>query len=135
MSMSRNNPGVIIGLFIFVVFGFVFFIPRMSFIPFTIFPSFFIIILIVSIVATTSNNRKPNAKKVFKNENQVNTQRTNPYRVEYNPQKNVKTSQYQRVNEELELKPTIRFCQFCGTKIERDAMFCHNCGSKLDNDL
>lgn len=134
--MSRNNPaGVIIGLFIFVVFGFVFFIPSISFIPYTIFPSFFIIILIVSIIASTSNNRKPTDNEAFKNENQVNTQKANPYRVENNSQKYVKTSQYQRVEEEIESKPIIRFCQFCGTKIERDSMFCHNCGSKLDYEL
>ena len=98
--MSRNNPaGVIIGLFIFVVFGFVFFIPSTSFFPiFTIFPSFFIIIIIVSLASIAANNRRQNT---LKNENQVNTQRTNPYRVEY--QKNFKTSQYQRVDEEIKL--------------------------------
>ncbi len=134
MSMSRNNPaGVIIGIFIFVVFGFVFFIPNMLFLP--VFPSFFIIIIIVSIAVSISSNRRPNANKAFKNENQVKTQKINPYRVESYSQKNIKTSQYQRVEEEIELKPIIRFCQFCGTKIERDAMFCHNCGSKLEHEL
>jgi len=133
MSRNNNPAGVIIGLLIFVVFGFVFFIPMTGFFTiFTIFPSIFIIIFIVAIIAITSNNRRPTANRVFNNENQVNTQKPNPYRVEYNSQEHVKTSQYHRVEEEIELKPIIRFCQYCGTKIERDAMFCHSCGSKLE---
>jgi energy-coupling factor transporter transmembrane protein EcfT len=133
MSRNNNPAGVIIGLLIFVVFGFVFFIPMTGFFTiFTIFPSIFIIIFIVAIVAITSNNRRPTTNNTFKNENQVNSQRTNPYRVKYNSQEHVKTSQYQRVEEENELKPIIRFCQFCGSKIERDAMFCHSCGAKLE---
>jgi len=28
--------------------------------------------------------------------------------------------------------PKVNYCQFCGSKIERDAVFCHECGSKLD---
>ncbi|MHA1191399.1 MAG: zinc ribbon domain-containing protein [Promethearchaeota archaeon] len=135
MSMARNNNSarVTIGLLIFVYLGFVFFMPNMNSYPiFKVFPGIFIMFFIVSIATITSNKRRSTANRVFKNDNQVNTQNTNPYRAEYYSQKNIKTSQYQRVDEEIELKPIIRFCQFCGAKIERDAMFCHSCGSKLE---
>ena len=135
MSMSRNNnpAGVIIGLLIFVYLGFVFFMPNMGSFPiFKVFPGVFIIIFIASIAAITSNKRRSTTNNAFKNENQVNAQKLNPYRVEYNSQEHIQTSHYQRVEEEIELKPIIRYCQFCGTKIERDAMFCHSCGSKLE---
>ena len=133
MSMARNNNSarVIIGL-IFIYLGFVFFMPNMGSSPiFKVFPGVFIIFFIVSI-ATITSKRRSTANRAFINENQVKIQKINKYRTEYYSQKNIKTSQYQRVDEEIELKPIIRFCQFCGTKIERDAMFCHSCGSKLE---
>ena len=30
------------------------------------------------------------------------------------------------------VKPKAFFCQFCGTRREKDAIFCHQCGSKLE---
>ena len=134
MSMPRNNnpAGVVIALLIFVVFGFVFFIPSIGFFQiFTMFPIFFIIAIIGLIVAISSGNRRQNVIKTYKNENQGYSQKPNPYRVQ-NSQEQVNTSKYQRIEEETELKPIIRFCQYCGSKIERDAMFCHSCGSKLE---
>ncbi|MHA1670958.1 MAG: zinc ribbon domain-containing protein [Promethearchaeota archaeon] len=138
MSMSRNNPtgaiiSILAGIIIFVVFGFVFFIPSIGFFPMiSIFPSFFIIVFIVLIAVVSSNNRSQKTNKTFKNENQVNIQKANPYRIDNKSQNNIKTTQYQWADEEIELKPIIKFCQFCGTKIEKNAIFCHSCGSKIE---
>jgi len=132
--MSRNNNpiGLIVGLLIFAYFGFVLLFPNMGFFPmFKVFPSFFIIIFIVSLATITSNKRRSTVNRAFKNENQVNNQNINPYRVENESVEHLKTSYHQRDEEVIEENPTFRFCQFCGTKIERDAMFCHSCGSKL----
>ena len=132
MARNNNSARVTIGLLIFVYLGFVFFMPNMSSYPiFKVFPGIFIMFFIISITTITSNKRRSTANRVFKNDNQVNTQNTNPYRVENKTYEHVKRCQ--RVEEEVELKPIIRFCQFCGTKIERDARFCHSCGSKLES--
>ena len=133
MSVSRNNnpAATIIGIVIGLLFllGIITFMTSLSI--FTLYPTFFIFIFIGSIVSIISKSRRPYNNNSYKAENQVNTQKSNPYRVQKS-QEQIKTSQYQRVEEDIELKPIIRFCQFCGSKIERDAMFCHNCGSKLE---
>ena len=133
MSVSRNNnpAATIIGIVIGVLFllGIMTFMTSLSI--FTLYPTFFIFIFIGSIVSIISKSRRPYNNNSYKAKNQINTQKSNPYRVQKS-QEQIKTSQYQRVEEDIELKPIIRFCQFCGSKIERDAMFCHNCGSKLE---
>ncbi len=136
MSRNNNPAGVVIGLLVFLYIGFVFFIPRMGFYPvFTIFPGIFILIFIASMATIISNKRSSTANRAFKNENQINIQKPNPYRVENRSQDHLTNSSYQRVEEEIEVKPIIRFCQYCGTRIERDSMFCHNCGIKLDYEV
>jgi hypothetical protein len=132
MSRNNNPAGIIIGLILFAYIGFIFLFPNMRFFPiFTIFPSFFIIIFIISIATIASNKRRTTPNSVYKIENQGNNRIRNPYRVQF-PQEAVKTSRYQKVEEDDEESPIVRFCQFCGTKIERDAIFCHRCGSKLE---
>jgi hypothetical protein len=81
-----------------------------------------------------SNKRSSTVKRAFKNENQINIQEPNPYRVENRSQNHTTNSYYQRIDEEIEVMPNIRFCQYCGTRIERDSLFCHNCGIKLDRE-
>lgn len=137
MSISRNNnsAATVVGIILFSLFllGFMTFLINRSII--TIFPSIFIIIFviifIVSISSIVSKSRRPRGYNEYKSNNQLYTQKSNPYRVQ-SSQEEIKTSQYQRIEEEIELQPFIRFCQYCGTKIERDAMFCHKCGSKLE---
>lgn len=133
MSMPRNNnsAGVVIGLLIFVVFGFVFFIPSIGiFQIFTIFPILFIIIFIGLIAGISSSSRRQNIIKTYKNENQAYSQKSNPYHIQ-NSQEQYKTQNYQIFEGEIESNQKIRFCQYCGNKIEKDAMFCHSCGSKV----
>jgi len=136
--MPQNNPlgaviGLMIGLIGFVVFGFVFFIPSIGFFfpVFSIFPIFFILVFIIIAVASSSTRRNQTIIKEITSDPRVNTQKINPYRFE-NTYNQTTTSQYQRIEEEKELKPKIRFCQYCGNKIEKEAIFCHNCGSKLE---
>jgi hypothetical protein len=133
VSVSRNNnpAATIIGIVIGVLFllGILTFMTSLGI--FILYPMFFITIFIGLLVSIISKSRRPYNNNSYKVENQVNVQKPNPYRVQ-NSQEQVKSSLHQRFQEELKLKITIRFCQFCGSKIDRDALFCHSCGSKLE---
>ena len=146
--MSRNNStagsliGSLIGLIIFVGFG-AFFLLRLS--PFAFlrimpfFPMIFIIIIIGFVGAASARSRrstccsqKPHNQNQSLNQYQYSTQevpRTNPYIVKAPSSSTVRPIFIDDVEPE---KPKTNFCQYCGTKKERNAVYCHSCGTKLE---
>ncbi len=146
--MSRNNStvgsliGSLIGLIIFVGFG-AFFLLRLS--PFAFlrimpfFPMIFIIIIIGIVGAASARSRrsgcfsqKSHNQHQAHNQYQYTTQevpRTNPYVVKALSSSTVRPIFIDDVEPE---KPKTNFCQYCGTKKDRNAIYCHSCGSKLD---
>ncbi len=143
--MSKNNStvssliGSLIGLIIFVGFG-AFFLLRFS--PFTFlrimpfFPMIFIIIIIG--IAGSASARSRRAKHSTccspksNNQYQYSTTvvpRSNPYIVKSSNSSTVRPIYIEDVEPE---KPKANFCQFCGTKKDRNAIYCHSCGTKLE---
>jgi len=136
--MPRNNSivGSIVGLIIFLGFG-VFFLFGLS--PFTFFgimpffPMIFFIIIIGGIVgaASASSRRSSCCSPKSQNQYQYYSQevpRTNPYIVKTSSSSTVRPIYIEDAEPE---KPKAYFCQYCGTKKDRNAIFCHSCGSKL----
>jgi len=138
--MPRNNSivGSIVGLIIFLGFG-VFFLFGLS--PFTFFsimpffPMIFIIVIIGIVGAVSASSRRSTccSPKSYKSNNQYqyvthNVPRSNPYIV-----KTSSSSMYRPIYiEDAEPeKPKSNFCQYCGTKRDKNAMYCHSCGIKL----
>ena len=136
--MPRNNSivGSIVGLMIFLGFG-VFFLFGLS--PFTFlsimpfFPMIFIIIIIGGVVGAVSASSRRSTCCSPKPNNQyqyVTTEvpRSNPYVV-----KTSSNSMYRPIYiEDAEPeKPKTNFCQYCGTKKDKNAIYCHSCGIKL----
>jgi energy-coupling factor transporter transmembrane protein EcfT len=124
--MTRNNPvvGCIFAIIIFAFAGM--FLLRMPFMFFSLFPMiiFFIIILGI-IISVTSHKQREN--RINELNSQVRT--NNPYRVVNSNQnqveiqnKKIESNSYQRV----------RFCHFCGTQLENDAIFCPGCGIEIE---
>ncbi len=135
--MSRNNSiiGSIVGLIIFLGFG-VFFLFGLSpfrlftFIPF--FPMIFIIIIIGIVgAASASSRRSTYCSPKSHNQYQYYTSevpRLNPYIVKTSNSSTVRHIYIEGAKPE---KPIANFCQFCGTKKDKNAIYCHDCGSKL----
>ena len=146
--MSRNNStvgsliGSLIGLIIFVGFG-AFFLLRLSpfaflrIVPF--FPMIFIIIIIGFAGAASARSKRSAccSQKSF-NQNQSHNQyqystqevqRTNPYIFKAPSSSTVRPI---FIDDGEPEKPKTNFCQYCGTKKERNAIYCHSCGTKLE---
>jgi len=138
--MSRNNSivGSIIGLIFFLGFG-VFFLFGLS--PFTFFsitpffPMIFIIVIIGIVGAVSVNSRRSTccSPKLYKSNNQYqyNTpeiSRSNPYLVNTSSSYTVRPIYIEDAEPE---KPIPNFCQYCGTRKDKNAMYCHSCGIKL----
>jgi hypothetical protein len=135
--MPRNNStvGSVLGLLVFLgisaffLFGGGFF----SFFSFfTIVPIIFICIIFGIVAAAVSHSRGP----------AVNTARNNNYSQYYsqeapksNPYVSKPSSSYTvrpiYIEDEEPEKSTANFCQYCGTKKDRNAKYCYNCGTKL----
>jgi predicted membrane protein len=124
--MARNNPvvGCIFAIIIFTFTGI--FLLRMPFMFFSLFPIIIFIIIIFGIIISASSHKQRENRI-----NELNSQfRThNPYRAVNSNQnqveiqnKKIESNSYQR----------IRFCHFCGTQLEKDAIFCHGCGIKIE---
>ena len=143
--MSRNNStvgsliGSLIGLIVFVGFG-AFFLLRLS--PFTFFrimpffPMIFIIIIIGIAGAASARSRRAKHSTCCspKSNNQyqyytTDVPRSNPYIVKASSSSTVRPIYIDDVEPE---KPKANFCQFCGTKKDRNAIYCHSCGTKLE---
>ncbi len=135
--MSRNNSiiGSIVGLIIFLGFG-IFFLFGLSpfrlftFIPF--FPMIFIIIIIgIAGAASASSRRSTCCSPKFNNQYRYYTPevpRSNPYIVNTSSSSTVRPIYIEDAEPE---KLIANFCQFCGTKKDKNAIYCHDCGSKL----
>ena len=149
--MSRNNStvnslvGSLIGLIIFVGFG-AFFLLRFS--PFIFlrimpfFPMIFIIIIIGIAGAASARSRRAKHSTCCSqrshnqdqshNQYQYSTQevpRTNPYMVKASSSSTVRPI---FIDDGEPEKPKTNFCQYCGTRKDRNAIYCHSCGTKLE---
>jgi len=135
--MSRNNSiiGSIVGLIIFLGFG-VFFLfgwgpfNIFNFMPF--FPMIFVIIIIgIAGAASASSRRSTCCSPKSNNQYQYyapEVPRSNPYIVKTSSSSTVRPIYIEDSEPE---KPIANFCQFCGTKKDKNAIYCHDCGSKL----
>ena len=135
--MPRNNSviGSLIGLVVFVGIG-VFFL--FGFSPFrfmNIFPFIPIIFIIIciSIAGAASANAKRSscyASKPYNQNHYYNQEipRSNPY---YAKTSNSPIVRSIYIDDSESEKPIPNFCQYCGTKKDRNAIYCHNCGTKL----
>jgi len=124
--MARKNPAV--GC-IFVMFSFAFifiFSSRTPFMFFSLFPMVFFFIIIFAVIISASSRRQ--------RENRINE--LNSQTQEHNPFKSVDPNQnkvqIQNKTTESYTYPKVRFCHFCGTQLEQDALFCHGCGIKIE---
>ena len=135
--MPKNNSvvGSLIGLVVFIGIG-VFFLfgvgpfRFLNFFPF--FPRIFIIICISIAGAASANAKRSNCcdPKQY-NRNQYyrpEVPRSNPYTVKTSNSPVVR--QIPIENDEPE-QIIAKYCQYCGTKKDRNAIYCHNCGTKL----
>lgn len=135
--MPRNNSivGSIIGLVFFLGFG-VFFLfgwgpfNIFNFLP--IFPMIFVIIIFGIVVAASASSRRSNCCSPRSN-NQYKyytkeVPRSNPYLVNTSSSSTVRPIYIEDAEPEI---PTASYCQYCGTKKDRNAKFCYNCGTKL----
>ena len=138
--MSRNNSivGSIVGLIIFLGFG-VFFLFGLS--PFTFFsiipffPMIFIIVIIGIGGAVSASSRRSTccSPKSYKSYNQYQdyteeVPRSNPYIVKTSSSSTYRPIYIEDAEPE---KPKGNFCQYCGTRKDKNAMYCHSCGIKL----
>ncbi|MHA1350008.1 MAG: hypothetical protein ACTSPZ_04115 [Promethearchaeota archaeon] len=143
--MPKNNSGIgicIIGLIFFLGFG-VFSSLRSS--PFSLynimplFPMIFIIfIIVIAGVGSASSKRSKHSKNSTccspKSHNQYQyitpkVPKSNPYIVKASSSSIIRPI-YIEDNEPE--KPKTNFCQYCGTRKDRNAIYCHSCGTKLE---
>ena len=136
MSDRNSESGCIIGFLVFMAFG-LFFILDLPFsiFPFMgFFPVIFIFIFIIA-VAGASSGKSKHCKPVQKKYDQYSQQqvpRVNPYIVRNSVRNDVQTFSVEDYKPIEPTKPKALFCQFCGTRIDKDTRFCHQCGSRLE---
>jgi len=136
MSNRNSGAGCIVGLLIFMAFGLIFIIEVpfsiIQFMPF--FPVIFIFIIIIA-AAGASSGKSKRCKPVQKNYDQEHHKQVpnvNPYIVRSSVRNDAQTLLVEEYKPIEPIKSQALFCQFCGTRIDKDARFCHQCGSKLD---
>jgi hypothetical protein len=124
--MARNNPaaGCICAMFGLIFVGI--FLIRLPFMLFSLFPMIIFIIIIFGIIISASSRRQ---RELRINELNPQIPKFNPYRVDNS---NTKQVQIQNKKPESNFNRKVRFCHFCGTKLEQDAIFCHACGIKIE---
>ena len=92
-----------------------------------------IVIVIIGIAgAASSASRRstccsPNSNNQY-SPNSQEIPRSNPYVAK--PTKNIPVRQIYIEDVEPEVTKA-NFCQYCGTKKDRNAVYCYNCGTKL----
>jgi len=135
--MPRNNSIVafIIGLIVCLGFGAFFLfgwggIRFFNLMPF--FPMIFVIIVIGIAGAASAGSRRstccpPTSQKQYQYYSQE-VSRSNPYIAKSSSSSKVRPVYIEDAEPE---KPITNFCQYCGTKKDRNAIYCHNCGTKL----
>lgn len=133
--MPRNNSviGSIVGLLVFVGIGAFFLLGITPFRFLNFFPLLPVIFVIgiMGIAAATSVRRSNYCESKPYNQNQYYTReapRSNPYVVKTPSSSTVRPIYIEDSEPE---KPIGNYCQYCGTKKDRNATFCHNCGTKL----
>ena len=138
--MSRNNSGIgcIIGLIFFLGFGVFFSLGLSPFTFFRIMPFFpmIFVIFIIGIAGAASASSRRSKRSTYcspKSHNQYQyytpeVPRSNPYIVKTSSSSKVRPIYIEDAEPE---KPKPNFCQFCGTKKDKNAIYCHDCGSKL----
>jgi len=136
MSNRNSGAGCIVGLLFFMAFGF-FFILEVPFSIFQFIPFFPVILIFIFIIAVAgaSSGKSKCCKPVQKNYDQNHYKqvpRVNPYIVRGAVRNNVQTLLVEDYKPIEPTKTKALFCQFCGTRIDKDARFCHQCGSKLE---
>ena len=136
MSNRNSGAGCIVGSLFFMAFGLFFILDLpfsiFQFIPF--FPVIFIFIFIIAVAGASSGKFK-HCKPVQKNYDQDHNKqvpRVNPYIMRGAVRNDVQTLLVEDYKPIEPIKPKALFCQFCGTRIDKDACFCYQCGSKLD---
>jgi hypothetical protein len=135
--MPRNNSakGSIIGLMVFLGFGAFFLFGGgifriFSFVPF--FPMIIVIVIIGIAGAASAASRRstccsPNSNNQYSYSSQE-IPRSNPYIAKPTRSTPVRQIYIEDVEPEV---PKTNFCQYCGTKKDRNAVYCYNCGTKM----
>lgn len=137
---NSGSGSVIVGLFIFLILGLMFFLLfNRSWVfgfKFSIifwiggFMIFLAIILAVcaSILATNKPNNKDKNRVIYKQQNFVQNQKIqiNPYKIQKLVEK-----VGQKNEKEIAVCEIVKFCRYCGAKKDLNAVFCHMCGSKF----
>jgi len=133
---------ILIFLLVFGVFFFIFF-NRMSG-GFTIIPiwitisglgSFIIIVAVIGVIAASMSKtyKKPREEnlKSYQYHPQRQTQQPNPYIIRDSIPKQLEEPINKEIGREIPVITDIKYCKYCGSKIDKDAVFCHMCGIKL----
>jgi len=143
---GRSSTGAVIaGLFIFLIFGIMFFLffNRSGVFGFQFniifiiggFSVFFLFILGVSCaVAATSKTYEPPRNR-NSNEHYRIPQKPanilNPYKVPRSTEGQNREIFVEINKRNIPVVEEINYCRYCGAKRDKDAIFCHMCGSKL----
>lgn len=137
MSNRNSRSEWIVVLILFIGFGPLLFILVQPFIISLLtkfYPMIFISIFMIA-AAYASSGKSKRCKPVQKNYDQYSQQqvpRVNPYIVRSSVRNDVQTLLVEDYKPIEPTKTKALFCQFCGTRIDKDARFCHQCGSKLE---
>ena len=133
-NKNRNSgSGCLVGLLLILVYGLLI-ICKVPFSFIWMWPVIFCFITTILSIDYSSKGAK-HYKPVEKNNDQVQHKqrpRVNPYIARSSVTNNVQTLLIEDYNPIKPAKPIALFCQFCGTRIDKDALFCHQCGSKLE---
>lgn len=95
----------------------------------------FIVIFGISIAASTMSKKPDIPKSSTYNYNQnypkSDRQNPNPYKARVPVQENVDSQKQNDQPVSAEEINFVKFCKYCGAKVDRNAKFCYQCGSKL----
>lgn len=137
MSNRNSRSEWIVVLILFIGFGPLLFILVQPFIISLLIPFYPLIFISIFMIAAAyaSSGKSKHCKPEQKNYDQYSQQqvpRVNPYIVRNSVRNDVQTLLVEDYKPMEPTKSKALFCQFCGTRIDKDARFCHQCGSKLD---
>jgi hypothetical protein len=137
MSNRNSRSEWIVVLILFIGFGPLLFILVQPFIIFLLAPFYPLIFISIFMIAAAyaSSGKSKCCKPVQKKYDQYSQQqvpRVNPYVVRNSVRNDSQTLLVEDYKPIEPTKPKALFCQFCGTRIDKDARFCHQCGSKLE---
>ena len=137
MSNRNSRSEWIVVLILFIGFGPLLFILVQPFIIFLLAPFYPLIFISIFMIAAAyaSSGKSKRCKPVQKKYDQFSQQqvpRVNPYVVRNSVRNDSQTLLVEDYKPIEPTKPKALFCQFCGTRIDKDARFCHQCGSKLE---